>query len=297
MRLPTAPRRACCARRHPRARPRRDCRHMCGRRWASADVVVHCRRLLTLPCSTRAKRGGRLIGVGQQRRPRSAPPTARGGAGRAGLLDLGASTDGVRAGREQSLRVPTRSRRPRLRHSHIPWDTSTTGCALLNPAPHRPSEPTHGTYMTARWRCGVHGLELQALPPRAPRRSGQEVQPDTAIVVVDVEVDQADALPRAEREAPTVDRHARVGRHEARHDVRAAVSRGAVPMSPPVVGGQQVGQRREQVVVRPGPGLDDGDAPSRAGRRRQQPSRARARSPRTGRSVETTASPPVRTSG
>ena len=90
--------------------------------------------------------------------------------------------------------------------------------------------------------------------------SAEEGQPDLAVRVVDVEVDQADALPRAEREPAAEHGHRGVRRHERRHHVRAAVPGRAVPVPPAVVGRQQVRERREQVVVGPGPGLEDRDA-------------------------------------
>ena len=92
------------------------------------------------------------------------------------------------------------------------------------------------------------------------RRQLQEGQPDLAVRVVDVEVDQADALPGAEREPAPEHGHRGVRRYERRHHVRAAVPGRPVPVPPAVVGRQQVRQRREQVVVRPGPGLEDRDA-------------------------------------
>src|SRR6478735_6534924 len=88
------------------------------------------------------------------------------------------------------------------------------------------------------------------------RQEGEAHQP---VRVVDVQVDQADALPGAERESTTQHRDRGVGRHQRRHHVRAPVTPGTVPVPPPVVGREQVTESRQQVVIRPGARLEDCD--------------------------------------
>ena len=56
------------------------------------------------------------------------------------------------------------------------------------------------------------------------RSAGEEAEADVAVVVVHVEVDQADALPRAEGEPAVQDRHGGVRRDQGGHHVRASVS-------------------------------------------------------------------------
>src|SRR6478735_170027 len=88
------------------------------------------------------------------------------------------------------------------------------------------------------------------------RQEGEAHQP---VRVVDVQVDQADALPGAEREPATQHRDRGVRRHQRRHHVRAPVTRRTVPVAPPVVGREQVAESTEQVVVGPGARLEDRD--------------------------------------
>ena len=64
-------------------------------------------------------------------------------------------------------------------------------------------------------------------------------------------------VPRASR--PPSTGHGGVRRHQRRHHVRATVAGRAVPVPPAVVGGEQVAQRREQVVVGARAGLDHRD--------------------------------------
>ncbi|MCW2613054.1 MAG: hypothetical protein JWN08_48 [Frankiales bacterium] len=98
------------------------------------------------------------------------------------------------------------------------------------------------------------------VPHRGRRSTGQERQPDLAHVVVDVQVDQRDGLPGPEPQLAPQHRHRGVGRHQRRQDVRAAVAGRAVPVPPPVVGREQLAQRREQVVVGAGAELEHGHA-------------------------------------
>ena len=88
-------------------------------------------------------------------------------------------------------------------------------------------------------------------------------------------------VPRASR--PPTHGHRRVRRDDRGHHVRPAVPRRPVPVPPAVVGGQQVPQRAQQVVVAARAGLDDRDA-GRGVRdeERQQP--VAAARPRTRRS-------------
>ena len=63
--------------------------------------------------------------------------------------------------------------------------------------------------------------------------------------------------------APRITGRRRVRRDDGREDVGAAVAARPVAVLPAVVGGQQVAQRREQVVVGAGVQLEDGDADGR----------------------------------
>ncbi len=64
---------------------------------------------------------------------------------------------------------------------------------------------------------------------------------------------------------PSEHRDGGVRRDQRRHHVGPAVTPAAVSMPPPVVGGQEVGQRREQVLVAAGAGLQDRESRGRVG--------------------------------
>ena len=150
------------------------------------------------------------------------------------------------------------------------------GTAAYGFSPFRstPVEVLESGYHNADERVHVDDLLLAVqLPPRPgsaaaglswdPCSAGQEREPDLAHGIVDVEIDQADALPGAQCEPTTEHRYDGEGRDEGRQHVRAAMAATAVPVSPPVVGGQQVGQRGQQVLVAARTGLEDRDAGGR----------------------------------
>src|SRR5690242_706612 len=91
-------------------------------------------------------------------------------------------------------------------------------------------------------RSGTHVLTSNFL-------ALDERQPDLPGGVVAVGVDEADRLPGAEGDPAADHGQCRVRRDPGRQDVVAPVPRRAVPMPPPVLGGQQLIDRREQVVV------------------------------------------------
>src|SRR3954462_225881 len=80
-----------------------------------------------------------------------------------------------------------------------------------------------------------------AAPPSTDVLAAEHAQPHRAYVVVHVEVDETDALPGPERQPAVDDGDGCVRRNHGRHDVRTAVTAGAVRVPPPVVRGQQVG--------------------------------------------------------
>ena len=93
----------------------------------------------------------------------------------------------------------------------------------------------------------------------APQSAADEGEAHLTVRVVDVQVDQADALPGAECEPTAEHRNGGVRRDQRRHHVRPAVTAAAVPVPPAVVRRQQVRESGEQVVVAARPGLEDGD--------------------------------------
>src|SRR5680860_409092 len=96
-------------------------------------------------------------------------------------------------------------------------------------------------------------------PDQRAGSAGQKRQPHLAVVVVDVEVDQADALPGAELQSATDHRDRGVWRDQRGHHVGTPVTGAPVLVSPPAVGRKQLIECREQVVVAAGAGLEDGD--------------------------------------
>ena len=120
-----------------------------------------------------------------------------------------------------------------------------------------------GPRLLARSRSRGRGRVL------AHRLSLPGTQPDLAVRVVDVEVDQADALPGPQHEATFDDRYRRVRRDQRRHHVRPSVAGRAVAVSPAVVGRaagrpmRRAGRRRSRHPSRGSP-----DQRSRVGRRR-----------------------------
>ncbi len=89
---------------------------------------------------------------------------------------------------------------------------------------------------------------------------GQETEPDFAVRIVDVQIHQTDALPGAQCELPIDDRDGGVRRDQRRHHVAASVAGAAVAVSPAIVGGQEVAQRRQEVAVAARAHLEDGQA-------------------------------------
>src|SRR3954452_6307113 len=136
----------------------------------------------------------------------------------------------------------------------------TTGAETrLSPSPTRPCivEPSTTTTASSATTPG-----LRPRITRDPGSAGEEGEPHLPVRVVHVEVDQADALPGAEREPAVEHRHRGVRRNQCRHHVGATVARAAVPVPPAVISREQVAERPQQVLVGAGPGLDHGDAGS-----------------------------------
>ena len=106
----------------------------------------------------------------------------------------------------------------------------------------------------------VHRARTQAVragiaPPVRPQ-PGRKDSRTCRDRVVAVEVDQADRLPGAERHLAVQHRDGGVRRAQRRQHMVAAVPRRAVPVPPPVVPGQQLAQRGQQVLVAAGARLE-----------------------------------------
>ena len=69
-----------------------------------------------------------------------------------------------------------------------------------------------------------------------PSSALEKGEPNVTAGVVDVEVDQADALPGAECQPPVQHGHGGVRRNQGGHDVRAAMAGASMPMLPAMVG-------------------------------------------------------------
>jgi hypothetical protein len=65
--------------------------------------------------------------------------------------------------------------------------------------------------------------------------------------VVRVRIEQRDRLPRPQRQLAAEHRHAEARRREQRQHMIRAVAGGSVAVSPPVVAGQELRQRIQQV--------------------------------------------------
>ncbi len=90
--------------------------------------------------------------------------------------------------------------------------------------------------------------------------SAEEAEAHLPLRVVPVRIHETHRLPRPQRQPPVDDRKRGVGRDEGREDVVAAVAGAAVLVAPAVVGGKEVGEGGEEVVVAACAGFDDGDA-------------------------------------
>src|SRR3954462_14031461 len=109
------------------------------------------------------------------------------------------------------------------------------------------AERTEANVAAASTRVPPAVASDEIVTQSATASAPQQREPHGALVVVDVEVDEADRLPRPQRDPPVDDGHRAVRRHERRHDVGAPVTAAAVRMPPAVVGGEQLAERREEI--------------------------------------------------
>src|ERR1700744_1023943 len=79
-------------------------------------------------------------------------------------------------------------------------------------------------------------------------------------MIVDVEINQGDRLPRAQGQPAVDDGNRGIGRQERRQHVGAAVPARTMGVTSAVVGGQHLGQHRQQILVTPRGQFDDGQA-------------------------------------
>ena len=210
--------------------------------------------------TARLVNGARAAGAGSSR---SGPPScgrssARRRPGGSSRRPAGPTSSSARTGRRgSSTGLVTGLHEPEA--SHLDLLEAVAGTALVDGH----ADVTAAVAGVPVARVRRHHAAAALTPTGGGRSAGQEGEPHLALGVVDVEVDEADALPGAEREP--------AAEHRApwRTAARAPASRGsgraraAVAVPPAVVGRQQVAERGEQVVVAARTGLDDRDAGGR----------------------------------
>ena len=234
-------------------------------RAAAAGVVRRARRHGARSSTARSTPGRRVVAVGTTvvRALESAAPAGR-------VVPTDGWTDLV-LGPERPARVVggllTGLHEPEA--SHLDLLRAVAGDALVTRGYADVTAAGRAGVPLARVRRRDAAAALTLSPPRKLSRTSR-----SALSTLRSTRQMLCQVPRASR--PSRTGTVAYGGTSAGMHVRAAVARAAVPVPPAVVGRQQVGQGREQVVVAAGAGLDDRDAGRRVRHEHvQQPVAAR----------------------